>query len=182
MRVMDRNWYAVYTKPRAEKKLHTNLVDKNITSFLPLRKELKLWSDRKKWIEQPLLPSYIFVQVDASERFDVLNTPGAVRYISFEGRPTAIPDNQIVSLQQLISANPKNIEVDYSFIKRGDRVEVTSGPLRGIAGEVVQLNGRFRILLRFESIQCCVHAEIGLNEIRPLPVQRAHQVASMILQ
>ena len=103
------------------------LLIKILPVFFLLRKELKLWSDRKKWVEQPLLPSYIFVQVDASERFDVLNTPGAVRYISFEGKPTAIPDNQIVSLQQLISASPKNLEVDYSYIKRGDRVEVTSG-------------------------------------------------------
>lgn len=182
MRVMDKTWYAVYTKPRAEKKLHTHLLDKKIISFLPLRKELKLWSDRKKWVEQPLLPSYLFVQVDASERFDVLNTPGAVRYISFEGKPTAIPDQQIVSLQQLITANPKTIAVDYGTVKRGDQVEVISGALRGIIGEVVQLNGRFRILLRFESVQCCIHAEIGLNEIKPLPGRKEKETDPLIAQ
>lgn len=182
MTIVQKNWYAVYTRPRAEKKLHAQLQDKNITSFLPLRRELKLWSDRKKWVEQPLLPSYLFVQVEGADRFDVLNTPGAVRYISFEGRPAAIPDNQIINLQQLISANPRTVEVDYGFVKRGDRVEVVSGALRGIIGEVVQLNGKFRILLRFESIQCCIHAEISLTEIRPISNSKEQPVASVILQ
>ncbi len=182
MTVTRKNWYAVYTKPRAEKKLHAHLEDKNITSFLPLRRELKLWSDRKKWVEQPLLPSYLFVQIEEASRFDVLNTPGAVRYISFEGKPAAIPDNQILNLQQLISVSPKSIDVDYGLVKRGDRVEVTSGALRGIIGEVVQLNGKFRILLRFESIQCCVHAEIGLTEIRPVSIHKDQPTASLVLQ
>jgi transcriptional antiterminator RfaH len=69
MTVSHKNWYAVYTKSRAEKKLHAQLSDKSINSFLPLRKELKLWSDRKKWVEEPLLPSYLFVQIAASDLF-----------------------------------------------------------------------------------------------------------------
>jgi transcriptional antiterminator RfaH len=168
MTVTQKNWYALYTKSRAEKKLHAQLCDKSITSFLPLRKELKLWSDRKKWIDQPLIPSYLFVQVNAFDHFDVLNTPGAVRYISFEGKPAAIPEKQIINLQKLIDANPNNIEVEYGHVRRGDRVEVTKGALRGVVGEVVQLNGRYRLLLRFDSIQCCVHAEISIADVKPV--------------
>jgi transcriptional antiterminator RfaH len=168
MTVPHKNWYAVYTKSRAEKKLHAHLCDKKINSFLPLRKELKLWSDRKKWVEGPLLPSYLFVEVTAADHFDVLNTPGAVRYISFEGRPTAIPEKQITDLRRLIGINPENIEVEYAHVKRGDHVEVTSGALRGIIGEVVQIKGKYRILLRFDSIQCCVHTEISLSDVKPV--------------
>lgn len=168
MIVTQKNWYALYTKSRAEKKLHAQLCDKHINSFLPLRKELKLWSDRKKWVEEPLIPSYLFVQVNAAEHFNVLNTPGAVRYISFEGKPAAIPEKQIINLQKLIDARPDNIQVEYAHVRRGDRVEVTSGALRGVVGEVVQLNGKYRILLRFESIQCCVHAEISIGDIKPV--------------
>jgi transcriptional antiterminator RfaH len=168
MTVSHKNWYAVYTKSRAEKKLHAHLCDKSINSFLPLRKELKLWSDRKKWVEEPLLPSYLFVQITATDHFDVLNTPGAVRYISFGGKPAPIPEKQITDLRRLIGASADSIEVEYAHVKRGDHVEVTSGALRGIVGEVVQIKGRYRILLRFDSIQCCVHAEIALSDIKPV--------------
>jgi transcription antitermination factor NusG len=164
----NKNWYAVYTKSRAEKKLHSELCSKNITSFLPIKKEIKQWSDRKKWVEQPLLPSYLFVKISTADHFNVLNTPGAVRYVSFEGKPAPIPEKQIIFLQTLLSGRPSGIEVDYSHIEPGMFVEVVSGPLKGVAGEVMQLNGKYRLLLRFESIRCCVHAEISMSEVSHL--------------
>jgi len=164
----QKNWYAVYTKSRSEKKLHSLLGSKNITSFLPLRKEIKQWSDRKKWVEQPLLPSYLFVHISTADHFDVLNTPGAVRYVSFEGRPSPIPEKQIVTLQNLLAHRPTDIEVDYSHLEPGTFVDVVSGPLRGVSAEVIQLKGKYRLLIRFESIHCCVHAEVSMAEVSHL--------------
>jgi transcription antitermination factor NusG len=168
MAASEKNWYAVYTKSRAEKKLHSELCAQNITSFLPLKREMKQWSDRKKWVEQPLLPSYLFVHVSSTDQFNVLNTQGAVRYIYFEGRPAKIPEKQIKYLQDLLDNQPLGIEVDYSNIAEGDQVEVVSGPLRGVCGEVVQLKGKYRILLRFGPLGCCVHAEISLHDLARL--------------
>jgi len=71
-------WYAVYTKSRTEKKLTGRLNEKGIESYLPLRKTLKQWSDRKKIVEEPLISSYVFVNIQNSRYYDVLNTQGAV--------------------------------------------------------------------------------------------------------
>ncbi|MDD3011758.1 MAG: transcription termination/antitermination NusG family protein, partial [Bacteroidales bacterium] len=69
--------------------------DKNIEAFLPLRKTLKQWSDRKKWVEEPLFSCYIFVNVNPQEYYQAINTDGAVRYITFEGKPALVPEQQI---------------------------------------------------------------------------------------
>lgn len=161
----ESNWYAVYTRSRSEKKLHKLLTQKKIDCFLPLKKTLKQRSDRKTWVEEPLLSSYIFVKTSENERFDVLNTPGAVCYISFEGRPVAIPEKQIQYLQNFISNLPHQIEAYQGEVAKGDFVDITSGPLKGVKGEIVEIRGKQRLLLRFESLGFCVHAEIAVGEV-----------------
>ena len=166
----DSQWYAVYTRSRAEKKLYATLTQKNIKCFLPLKKTLKQRSDRKAWVEEPLLSSYVFVKTVEKERFDVLNTPGAVCYISFEGRPVAIPEKQIESLAGIITNKADDIEVYQGELEKGSYISVTSGHLKGVEGEIVEIRGKKRLLLRFESLGCCVHAEVGVGEISPFNV------------
>src|ERR1017187_6919584 len=103
------NWYAVYTKPRSEKKLAMRLNEKSIEAYVPLRKTLKQWSDRKKMVEEPMISSYVFVNVSKENYFEVLNTPGAVRFIWFSGKPAIIPEKQIRNLKLLTGTN---IEVE----------------------------------------------------------------------
>lgn len=162
---VDSKWYAVYTRSRAEKKLYSTLTQKNIKCFLPLKKTLKQRSDRKTWVEEPLLSSYVFVKTVEKQRFDVLNTPGAVCYISFEGRPVAIPEKQIESLYKIIANKSDDVEVYQGDLEKGNYVSVTSGHFKGVEGEIIEVRGRKRLLLRFESLGCCVHAEIGVEEI-----------------
>ena len=101
------HWYAVYTRPRAEKIVNSRLVELNIEVFLPLYKTLRKWSDRKKIIEKPLFSSYIFVNVNSKEQIKVLRVDGVVKYISFENKAVAIPEAQINNLKLLIGANVK---------------------------------------------------------------------------
>lgn len=163
--IANKNWYAIYTKSRAEKKLFQLLSGKNINCFLPLKKELRHRSDRKKWIEIPLLSSYLFVHISNQEYFDVLNTPGAVKYICFEGKATPIPDDQIAVLKKFTENTPEDLQVYYGHLDPGEYVEVVSGPLRGIKGEILEMRGKYRILLRFDALGCCVHAEVAANSI-----------------
>ena len=162
------NWYAVYTRSRAEKKLYEQLSKKGVDCFLPLQKILKQRSDRKKWVEEPLLRSYLFVQVGEREKFEVLNTPGAVRYVSFEGKASAIPENQIQALENFLLHRPADVEVYEGGLEPGDTVEVAYGPLRGTKGEIQQLRGRHRLVLRFDSLGLCVHTEISLADVKPV--------------
>ena len=160
------HWYAVYTRSRAEKKLQTLLIQKNVECFLPLKKILRQRSDRKKWVQLPLLPSYIFVRVTEKERHMVLNTPGAVCYVSFEGKPVTIPEQQISYLHHFINNKAKDVEVHDGDFARGDLIEVKAGPLKGVKGEVAQIRGNQRLLLRFEALRFCVHVEISIGELQ----------------
>ena len=172
MKVLKRtyNWYAIYTRSRSEKKLLCDLVRKGIEAYLPLKKEMKVWSDRKKWVETPLFTSYVFVKVSTREYYDALKSSWAVRYVCFENRAVPIPEAQIDSLKLLLEDTKRNIELTQDCLKKGDHLEVTIGPLKGVRGELVELRGQHRIVLRFVSLGCCVHADISMDEVKRLKI------------
>jgi transcription elongation factor/antiterminator RfaH len=146
-----KHWYAVYTRPRNEKKVYSRLVEKGIETFLPLQKKLKQWSDRKKMVDEPLFRSYIFVHIDQKQYYDVLNTMGVVRYITFEGKAVPIPDRQIDQIKQLLVQDIE-IEAVEGQIEPGTRVEVRFGSLQGIDGEMVEHSGKKKVVIRIDHI------------------------------
>lgn len=159
-------WYALYTRSRAEKKLHSLLIEKGIESFLPLRKTLKQYSDRKKWVEEPLMRSYILVHISEKEYFEVLNTPGAVRYVAFEGKAAEIPKTHIVALKNFIENKPGDLTVEMGVLTPGETMEVIRGPLKGVKGEIMEVRGSHRLLLRFDALNLCVHTEVDLRDVK----------------
>lgn len=161
-------WYALYTRANGEKKLLQNLLDKNIECYLPTKKVLKIWSDRKKWIEEPLFKCYIFVKVSYKEFFNVLNTPGAVCYVSFGGRAQSIPENQINNIKNFLSQCDHEITLTYERIQKGVMVEVLAGSLKGIKGEVTNLYGQTRLVIRIESMNCSLYANISRDDVKLL--------------
>lgn len=160
------NWYAIYTRSRSEKKLYGLLQQKNVECFLPLKKTLVQRSDRKKWVEVPLIPSYLFVKVTEKQHYTVLNTPGAVHYVSFDGKAATIPDEQIAHLNKLLVNKSQDIEIYHGSFDKGDLVEVKEGPMKGVKGEVVEIRGKQRLLLRFESLGYCIHVEASADELK----------------
>jgi transcriptional antiterminator RfaH len=165
---LEARWYALYTRSRAEKMLCAQLVHKGIECFLPLKKEFRHYNNRKKWVEEPLIRSYLFVRVDHKSYYQPLHIPGAVRYVCFENRPTPIPDEQIHSLQQLVYHKPLDIQVTSGQLMAGEWVEICRGPMLGVKGELLQIRGNHRLLLRLNTLGVCVHVEVGLEDIRPL--------------
>lgn len=161
-------WHAIYTKSRSEKKLYEELLESNIECYLPLKKELRVWSDRKKWVETPLFSSYVFVKVSEREYYQALQSPWAVRYVSFEGKAVVIPESQIETLKLFLSDQERNVEVTNRNFKKGDRLKIIEGPLKGVQGEVIQIRGQHRLVLRFESLGFNVHAEISAEEVETL--------------
>ena len=167
-RLVDLAWYALYTRSRHEKKLLTELADRSIEVFLPMREVLSRWKDRKKRIWLPLFPGYIFIhQVDTPEnRYRVLNLPGAVRFVGHEGHAERIPEEQIEAVRRFLEAE---IAIDpYPYIRVGQQVEIVAGPLRGIQGILVRKRGRFRFVLRVDLIRQAVSIEIDASDVRPL--------------
>lgn len=170
-------WYAIYTRANAEKKLFDNLQEKNIECYLPMRKVLKFWSDRKKWMDEPLFRCYIFVKVSYKEFFTALNTPGVVCYISFGGKAQSIPEGQINNIKTFLAQCDHEITVSYERIQKGVTVEVLQGSLKGIIGEVINVCGQSRLLIRIDSMNCSLYANISKDEVKILsemPVQKAY--------
>jgi len=147
----EKKWYALYTKSRNEKKVYQLLTEKEINTYLPLIKTLKQWSDRKKWVEEPLFRSYIFVKITEKERLNAIRTDGVVRMITFQGRPVAVPDKQIEAVKAYINEGDDRIEKDIHF-ERGDQVEVTHGTLQGLRGTLVETKGKKRVMVEIEGI------------------------------
>ena len=161
-------WYALYTRSRFEKKMLSELTDRNIEVFLPMREVLSRWKDRKKRIWIPLFPGYIFVNhVDTPEnRYKILNVPGAVRFVNLEGHAEPIPEEQIQSVRRFLESD---IAIDpYPYMKVGSRVEIIAGPLKGIQGILVKKRGRFRFVLQVDLIRQAVSVEIDASDVRPI--------------
>lgn len=166
--ILKPQWYALYTRSRFEKKMLSELTDRNIEVFLPMREILSRWKDRKKRIWVPLFPGYIFVNhVNTPEnRFRILNIPGAVRFVSVEGHAAPIPEEQIQYVRRFLESN---IAVDpYPYVQVGTRVEVIAGPLTGIQGILVEKRGRFRFVIQVDLIRQAVSVEIDASDVRPV--------------
>jgi len=145
------------------------LQEKGIEAYVPLRKVIKQWSDRKKMVSEPLIRSYCFVRVTPVRYQDVLNTPGAVKYIWFSGKPAAIPDRQI-DLLKIITGSDTDVECHpVSRMKEGMKVRVVAGPLQGIEGELLIIAGKNRVIVRIDHLDQALTLTISpmlLEEIR----------------
>jgi transcriptional antiterminator RfaH len=144
-------WYALYTRPRAEKLVYQRLVEIGVETFLPIQKTYRKWSDRRKLVEKPLLSSYIFVKTTRKNFPVIFNTNGVVKFISFEGQPVSIPQNQIDNLILLINSDAE-IEVTSEKFAAGDNVEVISGSLIGLTGELVKIGKHNRVIVRIDRL------------------------------
>ncbi len=152
-------WHAIYTRPRFEKQVYTRLMEQGIEAYLPLIKTMRQWSDRKKLVEVPLFTSYVFVHVDRRQYDQVLQTNGVVKYITFEGKAATIPPEQIDNLRIIVNSDER-IETSWEKRKKGDRVRVTAGTLKGLKGELISDGNRRKVLVRIEGIDQNLTVEV----------------------
>jgi transcription antitermination factor NusG len=143
------NWYAVYTKPRNEKKVAESLNSLGIEAYCPMMTSVKQWSDRKKKVTSPVLPSYVFVKLDAVNRNDVFQVAGVVRYVYWLGQPAIIRSIEIESLKEYLSQDYTSIV--QTTLYRGDKLIVPSGPFKGHEG-VIKSTTNSKIQLSLESL------------------------------
>lgn len=162
----NRAWYALYTRPRFEKKVDKELQDLNIESFLPLKKVIKFWSDRKKTIDEPLFPSYVFVHADLKERYQAFQPPGVVRMVSFNGEPTRIPEEQIEAVRRILEAG--YLPLVNNELSKGDQVEIIAGPLTGLQGYVSEHRGNNHFTIFIEGICQTVAVKIEASYLKSI--------------
>jgi transcription antitermination factor NusG len=162
-----KEWYAVYTKSRHEKVVAEELWQKEIEVFLPLRNVVSKWKDRKKEVQFPLFPGYLFVNVPIRERrLDILKVPSVVRIIGYDNEPVPIPGEQIVAVRTLVFSK---LPYDpFPDIVVGDRVRVRRGPLRGMEGILVEKKTKYRFVISVDLIQQAVACEIDAADVEKI--------------
>jgi len=157
------NWYALYTAPRHEKFVADQINRQGIACFLPLYRSVRRWKDRRKELALVLFPGYVFVQMALQNRLRVLQLPGAVRLVGFNGQPAALPEEEIENLRTRLSCS-RNIE-PHPYLSVGRQVRVRSGPLQGLEGIVVRTKERCRIVLSIHLIMRSVAVEVDDGDV-----------------
>jgi transcriptional antiterminator RfaH len=158
-------WYAIYTHPRAEKLVFSRLIETDVETFLPLQKTYRQWSDRKKMVEKPLISSYLFVKVKKKQFPQVYRLPGVVKFVSFEGQPVPIPQKQIDNLRLIVNSDAE-IEITGESFAKGDNVEVITGSLTGLTGELIRIGGRKRVIVRIDRLDQNIIVTIPVTFLR----------------
>ena len=159
-----KTWYALYTKSRHERKVTDELEKKGITAYLPLIRTLRQWSDRKKKVEIPLISSYVFVNVNNKEYYDVLSIYGAVCYVTFEGKAAPIRASQIEVLKKAVDGNMSVERVD-KCLKKGQKVKIISGPLKGCTGEYVKTKKKSNFVINMDNVGLIFKVEINADDV-----------------
>jgi transcription antitermination factor NusG len=151
---IDAKWYALYTAPRAEKKVEERLSAIGVSCYLPEIKEMKKWSDRVKTVETPLFRSYIFVNCKSSELLALNKIYGVVRVVYYNGKPALIRDYEIEQIREFLG------KADNCELVSGDKVDIVCGALassKRMSGKIIRTKGKYLILILDQlGIKACV--------------------------
>ena len=148
MSVFNSGWYLLYTRPQCEKKIASSLEERGIGHYLPLERKLRIWSDRKKLMEMPLFPSYVFIELTESrDYFMGLETDGVVGYVKF-GKAIAKVDAKVVNNLKLVAECGVGLEVISDVLQKGRRMLIAEGAMAGLDCEIVEHKGMRKMLVR----------------------------------
>jgi transcription antitermination factor NusG len=159
-------WFAVWTRSRHEQVVRAQLDEKQIPAFLPTLTKWSRWKDRRKQIEVPLFPGYVFARFDPDARLAVLKCSGVVSIVSVNGTPVPVPNEEIEGIRTLVTST-----LPYDpcpTIKTGMMVEVVHGPLSGVVGRLTRKGTQARLILAVNLIGQGVSVQVDAADVRPL--------------
>jgi transcriptional antiterminator RfaH len=165
--VQKRAWRVFYTRPNAERRAAERLAAQGMEKFVPVRAVEKMWSDRKKWIEEPLFRGYLFAHVQERERLAILEDEGVVRCLRFDGQFAELSDDELATLRRLVEM-PECLEA--SLMTRfpvGQSVTVKEGPLVGLRGRVIQHRRAPTLIVELHSIRQAVRIHVRADWLQP---------------
>ncbi len=164
--VVSEHWLAVYTCARHEKKVAHQLQERGIECFLPLYRSVRRWKDRRKELELVLFPSYIFVRPAFKDRLRVLQLPGVVRFVTFNGEPAVLSGGDIEALRNGMAhrLQPEH----HPYLTAGRRVKVVHGPLSGAEGFLSRWKNSSRLVISIDAIMRSISVEIDETDVAPL--------------
>jgi transcription antitermination factor NusG len=161
----EQHWYAVSVCPRHEKVVTAHLENRGLTCFLPVYRSVRCWKDRRKELDMVLFPGYVFVNLDLCNRLCVLQAPGAVRFVTFQGHPVPVQASELRPLALGLTAGLR--AEPHPYLRQGRRVRVVRGPLADTEGILVRRKERFRLVLSVDLIMRSVMLEVDESDVEP---------------
>jgi len=158
----EKRWLAAYVKMHHEKRVRDRLTAMGIENFLPVQEEVRQWSDRKKKVERVLIPMMIFVNVDTEEQRSIITDPSILRYLTLRGEhtPTEIPAEQMERFRFMLDHSDSAVSFSAGDLQPGEKVRVIKGPLAGLEGELITVEGKSKIAIRIHQLGC---AEVEMS-------------------
>jgi transcription antitermination factor NusG len=170
---LEPRWFAAYTCANHEKRVAAQLTERAISCYLPLYESVRRWKDRKKRLERPLFPGYVFVHISMRDRLRVVQVPSLVRLVGFGGEPVAVRDEDIAAIR--LCMEKKGRMEPHPFLNTGQRVRIVRGALEGTEGILVRKKGTFRLVLSVGLIMRSVAVEIDSSDVEPIQSMRPPQ-------
>ena len=166
VKLVEKKWFVIYTKPRWEKKVYAALLKKQVEVWCPVQKVQKQWSDRKKIIEEPLFKSYLFVQIDyVSERLRVLMTDGALNFVHYLGKPAIIRNNEIDVIKRYLNEEKSKIDIIAADgFKRDTKVKINTGVFIDQEGTILR-TGKRKVYVELKSLGQVMIVEFSIDSI-----------------
>jgi transcriptional antiterminator RfaH len=152
-------WIAVYTRPRWEKAVAAQLQRLGMQSYVPMQRLIRQWSDRKKVVEVPLLPSYVLVRLAPNHHQRVYQAHGIVRVVMFRGRLATIQQSEI-DLLKCLEQSQAPVSTTSALLQTSDLVRIIHGPFQGFLGKVIRSPDGCRVALEIEQLSCAFLVEV----------------------
>jgi transcription antitermination factor NusG len=164
MSELKRKWFAVYTKPRWEKKVYSRLVERGVEAYCPVNKVRKKWSDRVKWVEEPLFKSYVFLRLTAEEMTEVRMVSGIVNFVYWLGSPAVVKDQEIEAIRKFLDEYDE-VSLEVLELKKDTKITIRKGAFMNKEATVVQvLNNKVRVVI--ESLGYALVAVVERSNIQ----------------
>ncbi len=155
-------WYAAYTCANHEKCVTQQLQRRSVECLLPLYESVRRWKDRRVRLQVPVFPGYVFVRLALRDRLQVVETPGVVGLVSFDGHPAPVPDEEVETIRACLAG--RCAMQPHPYVQQGQRVRVLSGPLEGLTGIVLRQKNCTRFVISFELLKRSVAVEIDISD------------------
>lgn len=160
------HWFAVRVRSNYERTTAAHLRQRGYEEFCPSFASKRRWSDRTKTVEQFLFPGYVFSRLDPQDRLPVLTVPGVVGLVGFGKTPSPIPDREIENIRTMVQSGV--LIQQWPFLEVGQTVLIEQGPLAGVEGILLELKGKFRLVVSIGLLQRSVSAEVDRDWVRPV--------------
>lgn len=166
----DQRWYACYTRARHEKRVDRFFAERGIESYLPIVPQTRQWKDRKKVVNWPMFPSYVFIRFAPREVNQVLRVPGVVSVVRSNGELVSVSVEELENVRRFAHAlATQQVQPDLRpYIAEGQWVRVADGPFEGITGIVIERRTRRRVLVGLKAIGQGLEVDIGTRSLVPI--------------